>query len=140
MDDLAKRALIERYLDGGLTDGDQAEIDALRGHDPAFRDALDAAGALQKTMDLAAEPAFRPGFEGRLMARLSGIEARRGVSVGDLIGRLFPRVAIPAGAAAALFMAGNLSAAAADTPMVEAMFGLPDLVPDLRILLIEASS
>lgn len=72
-------------------------------------------------------------FQTRVMQRLAEEEKNAGTflsqAINEMISRLFPRVAIPAFAAASLVMAGNVGAAAAETPFVDALFGLPSDAP-----------
>lgn len=89
--------------------------------------------ALRRLMSAAKPAGFKPFFQTRVMRRIAEENQNTGAflsqAVNEMISRLFPRVAVPAFAAASLVMAGNVAAAAADTPLVDALFGLPDDSP-----------
>lgn len=88
---------------------------------------------LQRLVSEAKPAGFKPFFQTRVMQRLAEEEKNAGTflsqAINEMISRLFPRVAIPAFAAASLVMAGNVGAAAAETPFVDALFGLPSDAP-----------
>lgn len=125
------QALIERAVDGTLTDDDRAALAELSS-DAVFSDALTDAMVLKTALEEAPSPEFRPYFEARTLARL-----KRELSPDseDLLWRMFPRISIPAGALAAFLLWGNVAAAADGTPIVEAMFGLPSAMPDIQLLI-----
>lgn len=62
--------------------------------------------ALERELAALGRADFRPGFETRLLARL---ETRREPDWSGWLGRLFPRLAIPAAALVALLAIWNLS-------------------------------
>ncbi len=75
------------------------------------------------------EKSFAPGFEDRVMARIAAERKTAhdffSLEVSDLISDFFPKFAGPAFIAATMMMAFNFSTAAAETPFVDAIFGLP---------------
>lgn len=136
MDEREKQALIERWLDDTLTSEQKIAFDALVETDPDMARRCDDARSLAAVGEDAAPLVFDAGFEGRVMARIRAQDREAPVTIASLIEQLFPRVTAPAGALAAIFMVGNVNAAAAQTPFIEAMFGLPGPIPDIETLIL----
>lgn len=98
--------------------------------------------ALSKLLSAAKPEGFKPFFQARVMRRIAEEEQESGAlfsqEISGMMARLFPRVAVPAFAAASIVMAGNVGAAAAEAPLVDALFGLPTDTPsELTLLLWE---
>lgn len=121
-----KPGLLERHLDRRLNAEEQVIFDALRSTDPAFQTEVERGEALQTFCTAAGELKFAPNFAARVMARLSPQGASGAEDWMDLIWRYFPRVTVPASVLTVLVLAANLFAAPEGTPLVPALFGLPE--------------
>lgn len=133
------RDLVERFLDGTLTPEQSAELTARRNSDQALDRLIAGEEQLHAFVATGAAKTFRPLFEKRVMAQLAEVSTDNGMSSAlsfpAAIARLFPRIALPSLSAACLLMAGNYSAAAADTPLLYALIGIPTQAFDLLLLL-----
>ncbi|MEL6323569.1 MAG: hypothetical protein AAFQ84_05000 [Pseudomonadota bacterium] len=137
MEDEKRGALLERHLDGTLSPEDHAVFDALIATDPDFARAVSEADTVQAAFE-DCDPTFAPFFETRVMARVTALASPTLSDIIDLAWRMFPRMALPASALAAVFLALNIGAAGADASFVDSLFGLPDADPQIETLLFEA--
>ena len=127
--------LVTRYLDGDLSDEEKATFDRLVKQNATLARRVHEAKAIETLVAEAPTARFKPFFASRVVSRITAEQRSPSIEFADAIARLFPRIAAPAGAVAAFFMAGNVSAAAADVSFIEAVLGMPASTPDLSSLL-----
>ena len=129
MDEEHLKDLKEKFLSGDLTETEQAELNALRRQHASLDAFVVDNQKMEAAVRKASEAAFTPGFENRVMARIAAERQTANdffsLEVSDLISHFFPRLAGPAFIAASMIMALNFSTAAAETPFVDALLGLP---------------
>ena len=113
--------LIEKSVDGSLSHEEQAQLSILCKQDKAVLIRLEEARSLKSSFDGLESKSFKAGFSNRVMRR---IKAQKGPTFDDLIAHFFPRVAIPAFAAACLLMISNVMLVSPDTPLLDALFAL----------------
>lgn len=101
---------------------------------------IETEAALSGGLERAKATSFKPFFEVRVMRRIKEEAAQSGAllsfEVTDLLSRLFPRITVPALAAASIAMVANVSAASSGAPIVDAVFGLPSEEPTELAMLI----
>ncbi len=72
---------------------------------------------------------FKPSIAPRVIRTIAKDQVREpdilNFEVGETLGKLFPKIAAPVAAAAGLAIFSNVSAAAAGTPVIDSMLGLP---------------
>ncbi len=96
--------------------------------------------ALERKLQAAKAGEFAPFFEARVMQRIreeaEASESFFDVELGEVLSRLFPRIAVPAIAATSFAMVANASAAGPDASVVDGLFGLPTEQPtDISIII-----
>ena len=151
--------LLERYLDGSLTPEERRAVEARGdlkrrlADETALRDlvrqaaprrfstgftqrtmrAVEAEAALARQLADARAERFGPSFQTRVMRRIAreqgGAGAAFGGEMGEMLSRLFPRVAVPALATACAVIIANVSGATPGAGLIEAMLGLPTQAP-----------
>lgn len=162
--------LIEKFLDGSLSEPEQAELDTLAERNPEIAQRIAKAQALNQAMRVSAEnwfgpsfaegvsdaltledqlatarpDSFAPFFEVRVMRAIADEgKSTSGfftTELSDMLSRMFPRIAVPAAAAAGFAMAANVSVAEVDTTLVDALFGLPTEQPAEISMLVWSAS
>ena len=138
MTDTVVRRLIERHLDGALSPDEASDLAQRCLADPELRQDLADEARMRALLRRSSDFRFRPGFAGRVLARLGEQDAAEpapALSLAAALARLFPRVAVPALTAAVLLMLANWRAATAAASVVDALIGLPAQSVDLLILL-----
>ena len=133
-DKLRLQYLIEQYLDGTLTTDEQAELDRLRRSDVRLDIRLDSEAKLSDLFANYGEAGFAPGFENRVMARIGEVDQQVSTEFYSQLYKLFLRISAPAIGTMCLLMFVNISTAADDVPLLEALFGLPSEQPNLLAL------
>ena len=129
MTDIRTQYLIERAIDGNLTPEEQQELQDLKMRQPELENQISADVNLAKLMQGQAPSSFGPEFHAKVMRQIAGeSENRPSLFDRDFVDRLwslFPKVGLPSLGTACVFMFANASAAAAEIPIIDALFGLP---------------
>jgi len=143
MSDERTQYLVERLVEGRITEDEQNELDAARTNRPEVDRLIAAERELRAIIADARNPEFKPFFEQRVMKRLEEeymSSARQSeasffdVDLSAALARLFPRVAMPAFAVSALAMASNAAAATPGVTLTEALFALPTIDAALAMI------
>ncbi|MAW53316.1 MAG: hypothetical protein CME01_10855 [Geminicoccus sp.] len=129
MTDIRTQYLIERAIDGNLTPEEQQELQDLKTLYPELESQISAEVNLANLMKGQASASFRPEFHAKVMEQISReAENQPPVFDADFVDRLwnlFPKVGLPSLGTACVFMFANASTAAAEIPIIDALFGLP---------------
>jgi len=129
MTDIRTQYLIERAIDGNLTSEEQQELQDLKARHPELENQISAEIGLANLMKGQAPSSFGPDFQAKVMDQIAReAESHPVLFDADFVDRLwnlFPKVGLPSLGTACLFMVANASAAAAETPIIDALFGLP---------------
>ena len=95
--------------------------------------AVAAEAALARQLADARAERFGPSFQTRVMRRIAREQGSGGTAfggeMGEMLSRLFPRVAVPALATACAVIIANVSGATPGAGLIEAMWGLPTQAP-----------
>ncbi len=130
--------LIERYLDAVLTPEEHSEFDDLRASHPALEQQISDGKALRNLLQSAKPDSFNPFFQSRVMRRINQEHESTGAlfsqQLADAISQLFPRVAALSLAMAGLLMISNFIAATNETPLIDALLGLPTDSPEVMMV------
>ncbi len=129
MTDIRTQYLIECAIDGKLTSEEQQELQDLKTLYPELESQISAEVNLANLMQGQAPSSFGPNFHAKVMDQIAReAQSHTVLFDADFVDRLwnlFPKVGLPSLGAACLFMVANASAAAAETPIIDALFGLP---------------
>jgi len=129
MTDIRTQYLIERAIDGNLTSEEQQELQDLKARHPELESQISAEVNLANLMKGQASGSFGPDFHAKVMDQIAKEAENRPVLLDtdfvDRLWNLFPKVGLPSLGTACVFMVANASAAAAETPIIDALFGLP---------------
>lgn len=129
MTDIRTQYLIECAIDGSLTSDEQRELQNLKTRLPELENQISAEVNLANLMQGQASSSFGPDFHAKVMRQIAReAENRPSLFDTDFVDRLwnlFPKVGLPSLGTACLFMFANASAAAAEIPIIDALFGLP---------------
>ena len=129
MTDIRTQYLIERVIDGNLTSEEQQELQDLKTLYPEMESQISAEVNLANLMKGQATSSFGPEFHAKVMEQIAREAENRLILIDadfvDRLWNLFPKVGLPSLGTACLFMVANASAAAAETPIIDALFGLP---------------
>lgn len=129
MTDIRTQYLIERVIDGNLTSEEQQELQDLKTLYPEMESQISAEVNLANLMKGQATSSFGPEFHAKVMEQIAREAENRLILIDanfvDRLWNLFPKVGLPSLGAACVFMFANASAAAAETPIIDALFGLP---------------
>lgn len=129
MTDIRTQYLIERAIDGNLTSEEQQELQDLKTRHPELENQISAEVNLANLIKGKASGSFGPEFHAKVMEQIARKAKNRPILLDadfvDRLWNLFPKVGLPSLGTACLFMVANASAAAAETPIIDALFGLP---------------
>ena len=129
MTDIRTQYLIERAIDGNLTPEEQQELQDLKTLYPELERQISAEVDLANLMQGQAPSSFGSDFHAKVMDQIGREAESRPVLLDtdfvDRLWHLFPKVGLPSLGTACLFMFANASAAAAEIPIIDALFGLP---------------
>ena len=129
MTDIRTQYLIERAIDGNLTSEEQQELQDLKARHPELESQISAEVNLANLMKGQAPSSFGPDFQANVMDQIAREAESRPVLLDtdfvDRLWNLFPKVGLPSLGTACVFMFANASAAAAEIPIIDALFGLP---------------
>ncbi len=129
MNDIRTQYLIERAIDGNLTSEEQQELQDLKTLYPELERQISAEVNLANLMQRQAPSSFGPDFQAKVMDQIAREAESRPVlfdaDFTDRLWNLFPKVGLPSLGTACVFMFANASAAAAEIPIIDALFGLP---------------
>ena len=129
MTDIRTQYLIERAIDGNLTSEEQQELQDLKKLYPELESQISAELSLANLMQAQAPNSFGPEFQAKVMKQIAREAENRPMLIDadfvDRLWNLFPKVGFPSLGTACLFMVANANAAAAETPIIDALFGLP---------------
>ena len=129
MTDIRTQYLIERAIDGNLTSEEQQELQDLKARHPELEDQISAEIGLANLMQGQAPSSFGPDFQAKVMDQIAReAESHPVLFDADFVDRLwnlFPKVGLPSLGTACVFMFANANAAAAEIPIIDALFGLP---------------
>ena len=129
MTDIRTQYLIERAIDGKLTSEEQQELQDLIARHPELESQISAEVNLANLIKAQASGSFGPEFHAKVMEQIAREAKNRPILIDadfvDRLWNLFPKVGLPSLGTACLFMVANASAAAVETPIIDALFGLP---------------
>jgi hypothetical protein len=129
MTDIRTQYLIERAIDGNLTSEEQQELQDLKVRHPKLESQISVEVNLANLMKGQAPSSFGPDFHVKVIDQIAReAESRPVLLYTDFVDRLwnlFPKVGLPSLGTACVFMFANASAAAAEIPIIDALFGLP---------------
>ncbi|NNE56483.1 MAG: hypothetical protein HKN36_00085 [Hellea sp.] len=129
MTDIRTQYLIERAIDGNLTSEEQQELQDLKTLYPELESQISAELSLANLIQAQAPSSFGPKFHAMVMEQIAREAENRPVLLDtdfvDRLWNLFPKIGLPSLGTACLFMVANANAAAAETPIIDALFGLP---------------
>jgi len=129
MIDIRTQYLIELAIDGNLTSEEQQELQDLKARHPELESQISAEFNLANLMKGQATGSFRPDFQAKVMDQIAREAESRPILLDadftDRLWNLFPKVGLPSLGTACLFMFANANAAAAEAPIIDALFGLP---------------
>ena len=129
MTDIRTQYLIERAIDGNLTSEEQQELQDLKACHPELENQISAEIGLANLMQRQAPSSFGPDFQAKVMDQIAReAESHPVLFDADFVDRLwnlFPKVGLPSLGTACVFMFANASVAAAEIPIIDALFGLP---------------
>ena len=129
MTDIRTQYLIERVIDGNLTSEEQQELQDLKARHPELESQISAEVSLANLIQGQAPSSFGPDFQAKVMDQIAReAESRPVLFDADFINQLrtlFPKVSLLSLGTACVFMFTNASAAAAEIPIIDALFGLP---------------
>ena len=129
MTDIRTQYLIERAIDGNLMSEEQQELQDMKTLYPELESQISAEVNLANLMKGQATGSFGPEFHAKVMEQIFWEAENRPTLIDadfvDRLWNLFPKVGLPSLGTACLFMVANASAAAAETPIIDALFGLP---------------
>ena len=129
MTDIRTQYLIERAIDGNLTSEEQQELQDLKARHPELENQISAEIGLANLMQGQAPSSFGPDFQAKVMDQIAReAESHPVLFDADFVDRLwnlFPKVGLPSLGTTCVFMFANASVAAAEIPIIDAVFGLP---------------
>jgi hypothetical protein len=129
MTDIRTQYLIERAIDGNLTSEEQQELQDLKVRHPKLESQISVEVNLANLMKGQAPSSFGPDFHVKVIDQIAREAESRPVLLDtdfvDRLWNLFPKVGLPSLGTACVFMFANASAAAAEIPIIDALFGLP---------------
>ena len=129
MTDIRTQYLIERAIDGNLTSEEQQELQDLKVRHPKLESQISVEVNLANLMKGQAPSSFGPDFHVKVIDQIAREAESRPVLLDtdfvDRLWNLFPKVGLPPLGTACVFMFANTSAAAAEIPIIDALFGLP---------------
>ena len=128
MTDIRTQYLIERVIDDNLTSEEHQELQDLKARHPELESQISAEVNLSNLIKGQASGSFGPEFHAKVMEQIAREAKNRPILIDadfvDRLWNLFPKVGLPSLGTACLFMFANASAAAAETPIIDALFGL----------------
>ena len=129
MTDIRTQYLIERAIDGNLTSEEQQELQDLKTLYPELESQISVEVNLANLMRGQAPSSFGPDFQAKVMDQIARESENSPILLDadftDRLWNLFPKVGLPSLGTACVFMFANASAAAAEIPIIDALFGLP---------------
>ena len=129
MTDIRTQYLIERAIDGNLTSEEQQELQGLITCHPELENQISAELSLANLIQRQVPSSFGPDFHAKVMDQVAREAESRPVlfdpDFTDRLWSLFPKVGLPSLGTACVFMFANAIAAAAEIPIIDAVFGLP---------------
>lgn len=129
MTDIRTQYLIERAIDGNLTSEEQQELQDLKVRHPKLESQISVEVNLANLMKGQAPSSFGPDFHVKVIDQIAREAESRPVLLDtdfvDRLWNLFPKVGLPSLGTACVFMFANASAAVAEIPIIDALFGLP---------------